>query len=82
MGPNVFTRVKVLQREEISFPLSVELVGILLLGMELHGIRQVHSSLEEIRNTIRLSLEPDIVMFHFGNKKHSWIRGAMFNKSL
>lgn len=57
--------------ERISFPLSVALVGIPLLGMELHASGQVQSSMEETRNTIRLSLEPDNVMFHFGNKKHS-----------
>lgn len=81
MGPDASTRAKVTQRGEISFPLSVALVGIPLLGMELHGTGQVHSRLKETRNTICLSLEPDIVMFHFGNKKHSWIRGAMYNKS-
>lgn len=81
MGADAFTRAKVIQRREISFPLSVALVGILLLGMELHTTGQVHSSLEETRNTIRLSLEPDIVMLHFGNKKRSWIRGATYNKS-
>lgn len=69
MGADAFTRAKVIQRGEISFPPSVALVGILLLGIELHSIGQVHSCLEETRNIICLSFEPDIVMFLFGNKK-------------
>lgn len=68
VGADAFTRAKVIQRGEILFPLSVAPAGIPLLGMEFQGIGQVHSCMQETRNTTRISLESDTVMSHFGNK--------------